>query len=186
MRIRSPLPTSVASKTRPTNVHKLLLGLSCFLLPSLFPILAQPVRDPSSLSVQASIAVTRSSSSEYRSYSVADHTGKCSRPVNGAPYLDFEGRRDERACSYANSGIRSLRPLLIAFRRPMHLNHGASGGVPPSSSLYCPCTLLYLRSVREQDDEICAFTISLYPSRCLVLIHLSWLSRFASIRYVMV
>ena len=68
----------------------------------------------------------------------------------------------------------------------MHLNHGASGGVPPSSSLYCPCTLLYLRSVREQDDEICAFTISLYPSRCLVLIHLSWLSRFASIRYVMV
>jgi hypothetical protein len=28
----------------------------------------------------------------------------------------------------------------------------------------------YLRSIREQDDEICVYTISLYSSQCLVLV----------------
>jgi hypothetical protein len=61
-------------------------GLPRFLLPLLFPISnAQPVGGPS-LSMRASIAVM-----PWSSYlimipfiSLADHTGRCSRPINGA------------------------------------------------------------------------------------------------------
>ena len=60
-------------------------------------------------------------------------------------YLDCarkEGRHDERArLLLTQIGIRSSHPSSIASRRLIHLNH-ASGGVPPPSSLCCPCTLL--------------------------------------------
>ena len=95
-----------------TNIRK-LPGLSRFLLPSLFPDLQRAasggpviVVNSSKYSCDALIVFLD------RSYSVAYHTERCSRTLNGGPYLERarnKGRHDERARFFLTQTLGSDR-----------------------------------------------------------------------------
>jgi hypothetical protein len=105
-----------------------LPGLSRFLLPSLFPDLQRAADGGPVIIVNASMyscdaLIVFFDRDRSRPYSVADHTGRCSRPVNGAPYLDQRADVMSKLAFFLRKLWDQIVSPIVHFLQTTHPSH---------------------------------------------------------------